>query len=65
MKTLAPIIVLLAGLISAHAASAATSEPIDAELKACFQAHAQLMEKPALKNLDACWRAHGYWMERS
>ena len=65
MKTFAPIIVLLAGLISTYGASAATKEPTDAELKACFQAHAQLMEKPALKNPVACWRAHQYLMERS
>jgi hypothetical protein len=65
MKTFAPVIVLLAGLISAHAASAAVTAPADAELKACFAAHSQLMEKPGLKNLVACWRAHGYLMTRS
>jgi hypothetical protein len=64
MKTFAPIIVLLAGLVSAQGASAAVREPTDAELKACFQAHAQLMEKPALKNWVTCWRAHRYLMER-
>jgi hypothetical protein len=64
MKTFAPILVLLAGLISVHSASAAVA-PSDAELKACFQAHAQLMEKPGLKNWVTCWRAHGYLMERS
>lgn len=36
----------------------------DAELRVCFQAHAQLMEKPALRNLITCWRVHGYLMQR-
>jgi hypothetical protein len=64
MKTFAPIIVLVAGLISAQGASA-TVTPTDAELKACFQAHSQQMEKPGLKNWVTCWHAHGALMERS
>lgn len=36
----------------------------DAEMQACFQAHAQLMQKPALRNLITCWRVHGYLMQR-
>ncbi len=36
----------------------------DAELQACFKAHSQLMEKPALRNLYTCWRVHGYLMKR-
>lgn len=52
--------ILVAGALSGSAAFAAT----DAEMQACFQAHAQLMQKPALRNLVACWREHGYLMER-
>jgi hypothetical protein len=65
MKKLAPVMILLASLTFAYGASAATTAPTDAELKACFQAHATLMEKPALKNLVTCWHAHGYLMSRS
>jgi hypothetical protein len=66
MKTFAPLIVLLGTLISAHGAVAAAAKgPTDTELKACFQAHAQLMEKPALRNQVACWHAHGYPMQGS
>jgi hypothetical protein len=36
----------------------------DAELQACYQAHAQLLQKPALRNLVSCWRVHGYLMQR-
>lgn len=35
----------------------------DAEMQACYQAHAQLMQKPALRNLITCWRVHGYLMQ--
>jgi len=65
VKTFAPIIVVLAGLISAQSASAAIKEPTDAELRDCFRAHAQLMEKPGLRNWVICWRAQGYLMGHS
>ena len=63
MKKYAAIVVLLAGLASAGAASA-TSGPSDAEMERCFKAHAQLMEKPALRTWANCWRVHGYLMDR-
>ncbi len=56
------LIVLLAGFMASYAATAAVTSPSDAELKACFQAHSQSMEKPGLKNWVTCWRAHGRWM---
>ena len=36
----------------------------DAEMQACYQAHAQLLQKPSLRNLITCWRVHGYLMQR-
>jgi len=59
MKKYVPIVLLLAGLASIHTASAADAASRAAKMDACFRAHAQLMEKPALKNVQACWRAHG------
>ena len=53
--------VILSGTVLTCAAAYAVT---DAELTACFKAHAQLMEKPALRNLITCWRVHGYLMER-
>lgn len=51
---------MLVGLAFGSAAFAVT----DAEMTACLQAHGQLMQKPALRNMIACWRAHGYLMSR-
>ncbi len=66
MRKLALSIALLtSSLMTAHIASAANAHPTDAELKACFEAHARLMEKPAGRNWIACWRAHGYLMKSS
>jgi len=31
----------------------------------CFNKHAQLMDKPAVKNVRDCWRVHGHLMGRS
>lgn len=50
--------------LGATFAASATENAVDTQ-KRCFQAHAQLMEKPALKNQAACWRAHGYLMGAS
>ena len=36
----------------------------DAEMQACYQEHAQLLQKPSLRNLITCWRVHGYLMQR-
>lgn len=51
---------ILSGIVLAPVALAVT----DAEMQACFRAHAQLMQKPALRNLVSCWREHGYLMQR-
>jgi hypothetical protein len=51
---------ILSGTVLAPLAFAVT----DAELQACYQAHAQLMQKPSLRNLITCWRVHGYLMQR-
>ena len=52
---------VLAGVMLVSATAFAVT---DAELQACFKAHSQLMEKPALRNLVSCWREHGYLMKR-
>ena len=57
-----PILIILAlTTLGATFAASATESAVDTQQR-CFQAHAQLMEKPGLKNLAACWRAHGYLM---
>ena len=60
MKKSVLTILVLTALGATFVASAA--EDRLAAQKRCFQAHAQLMEKPGLKTLSACWRAHGYLM---
>lgn len=61
MKTYVAIGLLIPGLAFAYGVSA-TTEPTIAKMQQCFKAHAQLMDKPALRNLVACWREHGYLM---
>ncbi len=51
----------LAGIMLVSGAAFAVTT---AELQACFKAHSQLLEKPALRNLYTCWRVHGYLMRR-
>lgn len=60
MKRRLMLPLVLSAIVLTPAAFAAT----DAEMQACFQAHAQLMQKPALRNLITCWRVHGYQMQR-
>ena len=60
MKRSVLTILAIAALGTTFAVSA-TENAVDAQQR-CFQAHAQLMEKPGLKNLVGCWRAHGYLM---
>jgi len=62
MKRYVVTVLLFAGMASAQAASAADMASRAAKMDECFRAHAQLMEKPALKNVQACWRVHGYLM---
>ena len=61
MTKLLPAFVLLAGIVSAQAASLSGEAARRAE---CFAQHGQLMEKPAIRNERACWQAHAYLMER-
>jgi hypothetical protein len=61
MKTYRSAVLLLTSLGAAFAASAA--EDLVTAQERCFHAHAQLMEKPGVRNVSACWRAHGYLMD--
>ncbi len=58
-RVLIPLVLASVMLVSATAFAVT-----DAEIQACFKAHSQLMEKPALRNLYTCWRVHGYLMKR-
>ena len=60
MKKRLILSLVLSSIVLVPAAFAAT----DAEMQACFLAHAQLLQKPALRNLITCWRVHGYLMQR-
>lgn len=60
MKKRLMLFLVLSSVVLVPGVFAAT----DAEMQACFQAHAQLMQKPALRNLITCWRVHGYLMQR-
>lgn len=60
MKKRLMLPLILSSVVLIPAVFAAT----DAEMQACYQAHAQLMEKPSLRNLVTCWRVHGYLMQR-
>ena len=46
------------GLSAAHAG--AQTESRAEQKQACFDKHASLMSKPAVKNLQDCWRTHSY-----
>ncbi len=48
--------ILTAALLAAQSESA---------MQDCFKKHAQLMDKPAVKNMRDCWRTHGHLMGRS
>ena len=60
----AVLIALASGIaLASFAVSAATqSEPA---MQDCFKKHAQLMDKPGVRNMRDCWRMHGYLMQRS
>jgi hypothetical protein len=55
-RLILPLVLSL--VVVAPAVFAATN----VELQACYRAHAQLLQKPALRNLFTCWRVHGYLM---
>ena len=60
MKKTLILSLIVSGIVLAPLALAVTNT----EMQACYQAHAQLMQKPSLRNLITCWRVHGYLMER-
>lgn len=60
MKKRLMLPLILSSIVLMPAVFAAT----DAEMQACYQAHAQLLQKPSLRNLVTCWRVHGYLMQR-
>ena len=55
---------MLSLVLSSIALVPAVFTATDAAMRACFQAHAQLMQKPSLRDLVTCWRVHGYLMQR-
>ena len=62
MKAILTAATLVIAFASSAALSAAQSE---SAMQDCFKKHAQLMDKPILKNMRDCWRVHGYLMGRS
>jgi len=64
MKMLLPIVVLLAGIAAAHAATSASESSRAAQMDECFKMHKQLMDKPGVRNRYNCWLAHSYLMDR-
>lgn len=60
MKKRLILSLVLSSIVLIPAVFAAT----DAEMQVCYRAHAQLMQKPSLRNLVTCWRVHGYLMQR-
>lgn len=50
----------------AYAATEASTKSEQAlrakQMDECFQAHAKLMDKPAVRNRISCWMAHGHLM---
>ena len=61
MKALLTAVTLVVALASSTALLAAS----ESAMEACFQKHAQMMDKPAVKNMWNCWRMHGYLMQKS
>ncbi len=65
MKTLLLKTLVVSSLVLAFSAANAKHDPaLEQKMRACFEKHSQLMEKPALKNLYDCYRVHGYLMNR-
>ncbi len=62
MKALLTAAALVIAFASSAALFAAQSE---SAMQDCFNKHAQLMDKPAVKNPRDCWRMHGHLMGRS
>jgi len=62
MKALLAAATLVIAFASSTALLAAQSE---SAMQDCSKKHAQLMNKPAVKNVRDCWRMHGHLMGRS
>ena len=58
-----PIATVLAIALASFGVSAATQS--ESTMQDCFNKHAQMMDKPAVKNMRDCWRMHGYLMQKS
>jgi len=63
--TMKALLVAAALVITLTPFAASLAAPSDSAMQDCFSKHAQLMDKPALKNIRNCWHTHGYKMERS
>ena len=60
------VLLTAATLVIAFASSATLlAAQSDSTMQDCLKKHAQLMDKPAVKNEWDCWRMHGYLMGRS
>ena len=57
-------LVVAATLLIAFGGSALAAQS-ESAMRDCFNKHAQLMDKPSVKNVRDCWRAHGHLMQRS
>jgi hypothetical protein len=59
--------IFIAAILAIAFGSSAISIAAQSEsaMQDCFRKHAQLMDKPAVKNMRDCWRVHGYLTERS
>lgn len=63
LKTVASAaVVALAVLVTGCQTNPGEPQVTEQMKQDCFNAHKQLMDKPAVKTMDACWRAHGYKM---
>lgn len=66
MGTIASIALTLSALVHAAADTSTASEQAlrSKQMDECFLAHAQLMDKPAVKNRVNCWMAHRHLMQK-
>lgn len=55
--------VIAAIALASFGVSAATQS--ESAMQDCFKMHAQMMDKPAVKNMRDCWRTHGYLMQKA
>lgn len=66
MGTIASMAITLSAVGHAAADTSTASEQAlrSKQMDECFQAHAQLMEKPAVRNRVNCWMAHRHLMRK-